>query len=82
MSKYEEFSSSPHISLLHSENPFLLLLKTLECVFQNSFAVKKIFKLEKFQKTHFKVLKQGQKWIFRGTKIRIVGGRNRKIQQI
>jgi hypothetical protein len=60
----------------------LPLLKTSERVFQNSFAVKKIFKLEKFQKTHFKVLKQGQKWIFRGTKIRIVGGRNRKIQQI
>jgi hypothetical protein len=69
-------------SLLPSENSFLPLLKASERVFQNSFAVKKIFKLEKFQKTHFKVLKQGQKWIFRGTKIRIVGGRNRKIQQI
>jgi hypothetical protein len=82
MSKYEEFSSSPHISLLHSENPFLLLLKTLECVFQNSFAVKKIFELEKFRKTYSKVLKQGQKWVFRGIEKRIVGGGNRKIQQI
>jgi hypothetical protein len=82
MSKYEEFSSSPHISLLHSENSFLLLLKTLECVFQNSLAVKKVFELEKFRKTYSKVLKQGQKWVFRGIEKRIVGGGNRKIQQI